>query len=105
MVDCTANGELAQVQLAQQYRTRIIQPANNRRILVRHKFRQHLRPTRREHALRVYDVLDTDRDPVQRALVPARLHLRFRLPRLRHRLLAHHSDVRAKLVVESRNAL
>src|SRR5882762_4919405 len=74
--------ELVEPELAEKHRAGLAKLAHDRRVLVRHPLREDSRARGRADALRREEVLDRDRDAVQRTPVPTGLDLALSVARL-----------------------
>ena len=97
--------ELMRRDLAEQHRAGIVELAGRRGILRGNVVRAHLGMARGEDAARVVDVLQSERDAVQRtAIAPLRDFL-LRHARLLQRQIGRHRDKGVQLRIEGRDAL
>ena len=92
-----AHRKLVAVQLAQQYRTRGLQPAHHRRVIGRPIPGQNLRPGRRRRSLHRQHILDAHRHARQQRQRLTRSHHAVDPLRLRHRPL----PAQRKIAVDS----
>src|SRR5436309_2370392 len=98
-------GELHHVQLAQHDRSRLLQPPDDGRIGLGHAVGQDLRAARGAHPRGVVEILEGDRNAVQRADGPARRQRALRGARGGQGGLVAHGDVRAERRVQRRDPL
>ena len=99
-----AEGPLVQVRLAEDDRSGGAQPRGHRAVLLRDVAREDLRSRRRHDALLVIEILQRDRDAVQRAAVLTRVALAVREARRVERRLERRRDERAKVRIEGADA-
>ena len=92
--------ELRRRGLADQDRAGGAEPGDRDRIMVRHVVLVRHRAKRGAHALGVDDVLDRERDTVERPERLARHHLAFRLARPGHGLVAAQRDEAVQLALQ-----
>ena len=86
-------------QLAEQYGARVVEPGRRRGVVFRNAIEKDARVARGQDALRVVDVLQRERDPVERATIPARADLGLGLLRLLAGQIERARDERVRLSV------
>ena len=105
VVDSSADGELAQVQLAQQHSARVVKTLYYGRVFSGDVIGQNLRSCGGQHPLGVNYVLDGQWNAVQRAPVAAPADLAFSLFCLIHGFVGQHGDKRSKPFVQGIDAV
>ena len=100
-----SGGELVHVQLAEQHRAGVAEPGDDGRVVLRHEVGQDLRASGGPDPGGVVQVLQRDRDPVQRPPVLPWLDLTLRPPRRRERRVRQHRDKRIDPPVQRRNPI
>ena len=90
---CDAVGELVHVQLADEHRSRRLQPADDRRVLRGHAARQHLAAGGGPDTLGVKEVLQTQGNAVERTEIAVGHDRGLGIPGLAQRLVGGHGDV------------
>jgi hypothetical protein len=91
---------LVRGKLAEQHRARLVEAAHRRRVVTRDAIHEHARVAGGEDAARVIDVLQAERNAVQRAAIFSARDLGLGSARLRPRQLERGRDERARLGVE-----
>ena len=100
---CRAKSELVHVLLADDHRARRFEPPYDFCIFGRNAIRKQRASARRPHARRIEQILEANRNSMQRTS-PAAFHdLRFRAPCIRHGLFGRHGDERVQYRVQALN--
>jgi hypothetical protein len=95
-----AERELVHVELAEQNRAGVSQSAYDRGVLFGNPAREYSRPARRPDAGRLEEILDRDRDPVQRASMLPASDLVIGAGGFLSRTIGEHRDEAVELPVE-----